>query len=186
MTEAEFDRRLRQLVERGIPLDGLADLQGFADIFNSIKNVVVKAGSALGTVASKVASGVSSGASTLFKGLASGAGNVASALTGPLGQTLVSTAGSIAITNQAAKIEANKIALQTALLNQGYAATSPDALSLLRDVAQTGIVGPDGRYIVPGVQRASGGLFGGGNMTPVIIGVAGLLGLVLLTRSRSN
>lgn len=185
MTEAEFDRRLQNLLKSNMTAEAMGDLDGFADLFSSLKNVFVSAGSAIASGAGKLASGLASSASGIVS-------NIGSALTSPGGQSLISTAGQFLVTKQAAKIEQNKIALQTALVNQGYVPTSPAAQGFLTDVAQNGVVAANGRVLIPGAggtlrgsRNGGGGIMGSvmANPMPWVLGGAGLIAVLLLTRS---
>lgn len=177
MTESEFDRRLMAILQNASP--GTQGLDGFADLLGSIKNVVVSAGKKVAPLIGKIGTG----AMGLVKAVGGTAGSVLKNLTGETGQTLLQVGSQVYMTKQAAKIEENKIALQTALVNQGYAAVSPEAQLLLGDVARDGITGSNGRVLYPGINQRSVAGFDLQTLTPYFLAAAGLVGLVIVTRS---
>lgn len=180
MTEAEFDRRLQALIKANLSGEAMGDLDGFADLFTGLKNVFVKAGSAIASGVGKVASS----AGGIIKSVGSG-------LASPGGASLVSTAGSFLVAKQAAKIEESKIALQTALINQGYMPVSSGAQSLLDDVASQGVIAANGRVLIPGVTGSprygtNGAASLMSNPVPWLLGGLGLLGIAVISKPRGR
>lgn len=174
MTEAEFNKRLLALLQKN-PQVQMHGMDGLADIFSSIKNTIVSVGSSL-----------VSGVKTLGSTLAKGAKSTLSVFSGDTGKQLLETAGTVFVaktTMDIAKSQAqaqaasNQNSVATALAAQGINVNSPEGQALLRDVANSGIVGAGGQTLFPAANpyARSSGFFNMETLQPILIAAVGLL-----------
>lgn len=162
MTEAEFDKRLSQLIAARVSSD--KGMSGILDsIFDGVKTAVSYVGNGIGSAFSGIASGIGSAITSVSSG--AGASLLQTALTAGAGIYATKQAAGVQKDIAQLQIQAQQQAqqqqLNAALQAQGVSMTSQPAQQLVRDVVATGVVGADGKVIYPSVVQQSQGITAG-------------------------